>query len=279
MRLKALFILTFCMAFNLSQTSVSNAQKVNIMPNYLYELETIRPENDENGDFTIRLLSPGSVTGCYKINPAEIEIVDAGAAIYVKIEEGSIELQTEATYDQFGCQITSGQQFIDINFNKNDLADNKTGKIIITSKSIGKLFDIEVETDDHSVTLHSELKTGVRAPSDVIKRSIRHWFFPENTIILSANGMTTDPETAKKVKDLAEEQELKPMKTMFDDFKSPKDGLFYIDSENKFSEDLKENLTVPVGSISFDEQYFGANGPYTKSKKIGVFARKVGIND
>ncbi|NCT40374.1 MAG: hypothetical protein GW778_01765 [Alphaproteobacteria bacterium] len=282
MRLLTVLALTFCASLPFAALNRAQAEGVKMMPNYYYDINVVRPTdtaNAKDGDFSIRLTSPGAMTGCYKINPANIEIVDAGAVIFVKLEEGDVELEKTTNYGQFGCEMTSGSQYIDIPFNKDKLAQNNTDKITISSKTIGKLFDIKVETSEHKVTLETELKTGVRLPDSKKKKIIDHWFYPDNTIIVFANNMDKNPDILKQVKVVAGNRGLTPMNIELKGFEPSDEKLFFIDTKNIFSDAFDEKSTISIGHVTTSEEYHGANGPYIKKSKQAVFARKPNSKD
>ena len=279
MRLLAVFIFALTVLQLAPAGNQASAQGVALMPNYYYDISVIRPETPDDGDFTIRLTSPAAMTGCFKANAANVEMIDAGAVVFVKLEEGDIEIDRKTTYDQFGCDMSSGAQYTDLTFNKNTLEQNGTNKIAISSKSIGKLFDIDVVTYDNKIILDSELKTGVRLPQHEKEKTITHWFYPVNTVLVFANSLNKNPEMKKQINAVAASRGLTPLDMMLDGFKSPDKYLYFVDTKNVLGDTLNNKDTIVIGNITTSETYQGANGPYQKRAKQAVFVRRPTIKD
>lgn len=255
------------------------AHASNIMPNYYYDIRITRAPTHADGDFTIRLTSPSMVTGCVEISAPTIDIIDAGAVLYMTLEEGSVGTKEKKRYGQFDCDKSAAPSYAEITLNKNTLKENGTYKIDIKSKEAGRLFDIKVETDENSVTLHTELKTPVTPPNVEKKKILKHWFYPDNTIIVFAHGMDRDPDIRRKAANIAASRGLTPLDTFLDGFSSPTKQLFFVDSKNVLNETLGMDNTVTIGNITASETYMGAGGAYQKEKQQAVFAKRPSIHD
>ena len=282
MRLKSLLALTGLACFTLTGISPSHATEANLMPNYFYKIDVVRTDTAKNEDFKIRLTSPSAVTGCYEAKPATYEIVDAGAVLYVKLEESNLALNTKPSYGHFECSLNTGSAYTDIAFNTNQLTQNNTYKIEIKSDTVGKLFDVKVEPGDDKLTLHTELKTPVRLPASEMKKTHNFWYYPDNSVVLSTPGLGTNTDEMEKLKAFALGRGLTPMHETLDGFPAPLSNdkeLFYVDHKKLFQDNLKSDKPTIVGSISTTEQAFGPQGAYDKPKKVSVFARAIGVND
>jgi len=202
--------------------------------------------------------------------------------IYVKLEEGEINMNKKPSYGHFECQMTSGAAYTDIPFNKNDLIDNGVNKIEIKSKNAGKLFDIKIIPSDSKITLETELKTPVRVTEDEKKKKLHYWFYPKNTVVLSVHGMQRDPDSMAKLKTFALGRGLIPLHDTLDGFPMPKPDakeLFYIDNANLLKNVQDSEKPIVIGNISKTEQFEGPQGAYEKAKQVSVFARALSIND
>ena len=138
---------------------------VSVMPNYYYDLTVTRAPTHADGDFTIRLTSPSSVTGCMEVKAPTISVIDAGAVLYMTLEEGAVETTQGKRYSQHDCTLNAGPSYAEITLNKNKLQQNGTYKIDLKSKIAGRLFDVQISTDTDSVTLDSTLKMPTNNPS------------------------------------------------------------------------------------------------------------------
>ena len=255
------------------------ANAENVMPNYYYDISLTRAPTHADGDFTIRLTSPAAVTGCMEVEAPTIDVIDAEAVLYMTLEEGSVTAKQKKRYGQFDCDMMSGPSYAEITLNKNTIAENGTYKIDIKSKESGRLFDITVETDDNSVTLHTELKTLIPGPNYPAKQILKHWFYPENTIIVQAYGMDKDPDIKRKASVVAASRGLTPLDTFLDGFENPDKKLYFVDSKDILGDTLNMNNTITIGNITTSETYMGAGGAYQKEKKQAVFAKRPSIHD
>ena len=279
MRFLAVFILTLCAVQITFASKTVHAQGLKMMPNYYYEIDILRPVNGSPGDFIIRLDSPAAMTGCFSTNPADIEMIDAGAVMFVKLEEGDIEINKPTNYNQFGCEMNSGTQHIDLKLNKNDLEQSGTNKIAISNKNVGKLFDIELDIQDNKIIFDSELKSGARVSREKAEQTFTHWFYPVNTILVFANGMQKDPEIRKQAKIAAASRGFTELDIMLKGFESPDDYLYFVDTKNILGDTLDDRTPIVIGTITTSETYQGADGPYEKRSKQSVFARRPLPND
>lgn len=250
--------------------NISNA--VSVMPNYYYDLTVTRAPTHADGDFTIRLTSPSSVSGCMEVTAPTIDVVDEGAVLYMTLEEGYISTTQGKRYDQYDCKVNAGPSYAEITLNKNKLAQNGAYKIDLKSKAAGRLFEIKISTDEHSVTLDSTLKMPTQNPSHTKRQTIHHWFLPDNAVIISSQGMKKNAGIKEKVETLAKNRGLKPLTSIIPNFHNPADKLYFIDSQKALNENLGADNTITIGNITFSDKY-------KVQKKQAVFAKRPSIHE
>jgi len=218
--LAAIALLTSFMPSN----AIAQDGGVSLMPNYIYDISVQRTPQIEEEIFSIRLSSAASVSGCFKSKPADIEKIDAGAVIYVELKEGNIHLDKKPSYGQFECEMQSGGAHTDIPFDGDMLVKNGVNKIEIKNEDIGKLFDIEIESNNDKLILKSELKTGVRIPEEDKKKEMHYWFYPENTLVLYTPNLAREPDSLKQLQSFAISRGLTPMHEILESFPMPEAG-------------------------------------------------------
>ena len=255
--------------------NVSDA--ISVMPNYYYDLSITRAPTSADGDFTIRLTSPSSVTGCMEVTAPTIKTIDAGAVLYMTLEEGTVSATQGKRYGQHDCNLNAGPSYAEVTLNKNKIEKNGTYKIDIKSKSAGRLFDIKLSTDANSVTLDSTLKMPTSNPNHTTHQIMQHWFLPDDTIIVSSQNMKRNKDIKNKVKDLAQSRGLKPLGSILNGFNNPVDKLYYVDTQKALNETLKDGNAVPIGEITTADDFRGTNGAYKAQKKQTVFAKRPSI--
>lgn len=271
--LKTLTIVLFIGMF----ANISNA--ISVMPNYYYDLTVTRAATHADGDFTIRLTSPSSVTGCMEVTAPTISVIDAGAVLYMTLEEGSVTTTQGKRYGQYDCKVSAGPSYAEITLNKNKLKQNGTYKIDIKSKIAGRLFDVQISTDTNSVTLDSTLKMPTQNPSHTKHQIIQHWFLPDDTIIVSSQNMKRNTGIKSKVETLAESRGLKPLSSILSGFNNPANKLYFVDTQKALNENLEGGNTITIGDITMSEDFRGSNGTYQTQKKQAVFAKRPSIHE
>ena len=270
MRIVFGFLLALIVAF----PTPSKAQQA-LMSNFYYEIAVVRAPAYADGDFTIRLTSPSSVTGCLSIEKPEIEIVDAGAVLYMTLKGGTVELNRDKRYGQYGCDKNMGPNYAEVTLNKNKLEENGTYKIDLKGEEAGRIYDIKIETDENSVTLTAQMS--VNGTNINEEKIIQHWFLPDNTIILSSNNMTRNAEIKDKVKQVAEKRGFTPLEEIYESFKGPDDKLYYVDTKNSLKDTLGDTTPAIMGNIGMPEMHQGSKGAFTRKKVQAVYAKRPSI--
>ncbi len=283
MRFKSLPLITcmLCMLFvTLAPLKSANA---NIIRNYFYDISFVRNIEGKDGDFSIRLSSPESMTGCYAVEPVTYEVMDVGNLLYVKLQQGAeIYMQGKPSYGHGECKINSGNFHMDIPFNASTLIEKSTKKIHIQVVNVGTIFEIDIQPDDSKLTLHSKFKASINIPDFQKETQYHYWYYPENTVILKTHELDKDVKNIEKLKTFAQSRGLTPMHEALDGFPVPgsdNTALFYVDDKNTLKDIIDEKRPVVIGNISQAEEYIGAQGPYERQIKASIFARTLRMHD
>jgi len=265
--------------FILGVPKAAHAQdKIALAPNFHYNISTVRLDNAAPGDFTIRLTSAISVSGCYETTKPKIEMLNAGTIIFVTIEEGEIKLPESRQYGHHECSKSAAQPAIDLTFNKAQLMSSGTQKIDIKNKSVGKLFDVKLDISDNKATLHTKLEAlgGALAETKDAQKVMHHWFYPDNTYIIEFDHIEYTDDLPAKISTLAQSKNLTPLNEVLDGFKQPvanKGQVFVVGNGETFTEG---NI---LGQITQAEDRLGINGPEMAEREHNVFIRKPGLYD
>lgn len=255
------------------------AHASNLMPNHYYAISTVKAPGDADGDFLIRLTSPASMTGCLNIEKPEISIIDAGAVLYMTIEEGNVQMKEKKRYGQFDCDLKAGPSYAEIELNKYELEEKGTYKIDIKSKQSGRVFDIEVKTGDNFVELDTKLETTYAPPSVEREKVLKHWFYPDNTVIVFTHGMKQDEELARKAGNIAASKGLTPLDTILEGFENPEGKLYFVDTKDVLKDQLGKNNTITIGGIPKKENYYTASGSSQRETTQPVMTRRPSIHE
>jgi hypothetical protein len=249
-----------------------------------YQVEFVRLDGAEDGDVTLRVVSPGSVTGCIDVTPPKAEIKNTGRSIKIEITDGRLVADTDRTdYSQRGCAIKTGSASVDITLKREDLIANRINKIMMSSKKRGAFLTLDVQTDEEKAFFTADLldlaRMGLPYKNGVNKTV--YWFYPENTLVLFNSTIKMTDENVRKVIHFAKSKGLTPLPNILPDFrttKKNKDKLYFVDTDGIFSGQIDvPGTVVSLGQIELEEAFHGPHGIAPKTIKKSVFVKRPGL--
>jgi len=273
-----------------SQAQQSGTGLKTLIPNYIYLVTFLRLPDANPHDLTLRIVSPGTVSGCLNMKKAEITYKIIGHTIALDLTEAEVDVDRSTVRTaQYQCDLSSQTSMTDVTLNLDEVRNRKIDKISLKSKTVGKFVDVKLEIQDKYVKISSALdnicfgRRFLHRRKTEEENSFTFWFYPEQTLALSSNAldMTANKEALTKIKTLAREKGLTPLEEIFTDFTpSPynHDKVYVVDEKNLYRNDLKkQDDRVLIGNVTSAEVFTGPEGPYNKTIEKHVYARIPGI--
>ena len=185
-------------------------------------------------------------------------------------------------YAHFECNLAEQESAANIILSKQLLRDNNVKRIRFRAPGTVELF--EVKMDDNYIQLvpannrkPSTMRFRARKIND-INNPLKFWFYPENTVILSAEGMDKDVVLAGRVTELAARLGLAPLETTMPTHKSTHktgSGLYFVDTKSHYA-NAKGDL---LDYVQADYMKYGLDADEPAQKSVAVFIRKPGQYD
>lgn len=257
-----------------------------ILPNFYYYAGFVRKPGASADDLNMVIFSPASITGCLDIENPSIKTVKAGNTMRLKIIDGSIDVDRDTVrYFHYECSPQSGTSQMSMTFSKNQLREDGIEKFVVESEAIGPFSDMLLDIKETHVTIEATVRDLSRMglPVPVGASAIQtFWNYPENTmVVFSTSADLNDAETMAQAKSAVRKKGLSLLEDVLPGFRPDAKNankLYVVDTAGRFAEELAERDAVfEIGSIKEKELYFGANGPYDKSIKKSIFAKRPGL--
>lgn len=258
----------------------------NVISNTTFHTEFVRLPGAKEGDLTIRISSPGSVSGCLKMTQSSFESKSTGTTLKIELKPHRINIDEDTQYGLHRCKVSTASASADFTITRDELIANGTKKINISADSVGAFMRIKVdEIDQDKVLLTANPMDLARMGQDFLNEANKttYWFYPDNTVILFNPTLDIDGDVSKKVAKLSMVRGLQPLNSVLDGFKSTEENediLYFVDEHNIYAKQLAEPSGVTtIGEIEIAETYHGANGPYEKPIRKPIFARKPALTE
>jgi hypothetical protein len=249
-----------------------------------YQVEFVRLDGAEAGDVTLRVISPGTVTGCIDVTQPKAEVKKTGRSMKIEITDGRLVPDTDRTaYTQHGCAVKTGSASVDITLKREDLISDRINKIMLTSKKMGAFLTHDLKTDEEKAFFTADLldlaNMGLPYKNGVNKTV--YWFYPENTLVLFNSTIKMTDENVRKVILFAKGKGLTPLPNILPDFrttKKNKNKLYFVDSDGIFASQIDvPGTVVSLGQIELEDTFYGPEGAYQKTIKKSVFVKRPGL--
>lgn len=234
------------------------------------------------GQFNLHISVSQPSTSCIKFsNPSYTTTMTAGT-MEVVLGKRTVDKRNMPRYAHFECDLQTQESAADLPLSKELIRDNNISKIRFRGQGIIENYDVKL-TDEFVQLTPSQnkdpalMRFTVREVTNLIN-PLRLWFYPENTVILTAEGAHDDVVLAGELKSLAQRLGLEPLETMMPNFKSPRkkpDGFYFVDTKGRYPNANGELLDY----VQADVMKFGLEADEPAKENIAVFIRKPGQYD
>lgn len=238
-----------------------------------FTVQFIRREDDAYGMVNLRLEAPMTIQGCGSAYIPSVDVKQTGRAMEINIARPELIPGADMRYPHYECKITNGTPRVDVPISRNDLIAKRINRLKLKS---GTAFDTyDVVLGDNNIML-TPLTSNSFRPADR-ENALTHVFYPVNMVILRVPGGVQDKELPLKMDLLAKRHKLIPVDAPIPNAKQYQ--FYALDKDYNVMLPLKKEGITKLDTISIDDIFYGANGPYAVSRKADVFVTLPGEFD
>jgi len=234
------------------------------------------------GFFVLHITASEEISSCAKYGKMADQLEFKEGFVEINIGDYTVDMRDLPQYAHYQCDTKPQQPYTDIVLNKDLLRDKKIERIRFRKPS--GIESYKVTINDSFILLTPEVgKSSTCLGCKPAKNAnssnpLRFWFYPEGTVILSADNAGKDLVLSEQIKTLAESRGLVPLTSVMPHHVPPRstqDALYFIDKKGEFSEAKGELLDY----VQVDTMKFGLEADEPAKKDVGVFIRKPGQYD
>lgn len=249
-----------------------------VQPNYVL-IALQRDPRLPNDHFVLSMIVGNSFTSCAKVLNPKHSTEFMNDTMVVKVDKFSIDTRDMPKYAHYECNNAPQQPIANVSLSKQLLQDNGVKKIKFKTDKASVTYNVKM-TDEY-VQLVSDSRI---APDrlrfqplwvDGVSNTLKYWFYPENTVILSMDGASKDLALESSLKELARSKGLTPLDDMFPDHKHyrKKANMYYfVDKEGRYKNVSNELFDY----VQADAMKYGLEADEPIKKNVAVFIRKPG---
>jgi hypothetical protein len=250
-------------------------------PSKLYMSLLRRPDLPED-KVILHLALGDSYTGCPKLSDLQSRISISESVLSVAISDYRVDMRNLPQDPQ---QCSTRQQFpsMDIILGRDDLIEHGvTSARLQLSKGID-IYDIKV--DNEKIQIQPSVSTGGLSvnfqPQKLrnVANPLLHWFYPENTLILSIPDAGPKEDTKARIAGLAQKLGLTPLEEIYPDFRSPlivQDQYYYVDQKGDTALKIKPGEPAAIGTVTVPKTVYGLVADETVEDDLPVYAHRPG---
>jgi hypothetical protein len=231
----------------------------------------------------LHLALDDAYTGCPKLGDLAATTSIEQSSVSVVVSDYTVDMRRLPQYVQ---QCSTKQQYpsVDIVMSKDDLIGHGIANIRM---QMGKGIDIyDLSVDNEKMMLVPSQSSGGAAvsfrPQNIrnVQNPLMHWFYPENTLILTIPTLASDAETGQQIAAFAEKNGLTPLQHIYPDFHSPlvaRNHFYYVDTKGDIAAKIKPGNPGAIGMVSIMKPVYGLIADETAEEDAAVFARRPDI--
>ncbi len=237
------------------------------------------------GHFVLSMSAVKTFSSCVKIvNPRYATSFDDNGTMTISMGKFIVDARDMPRYAHYECNGTPQRASVNVNMSKELLQDNNVKKIKLKTGQSSENYTVKITND--FIQLLPETR---RNPKDInnrfrpmqasgVENALKLWFYPENTVILSADGSGKDLTLEKSLMDLARSKGLTPLTETMPEhasFRKQANHYYFIDKQGRY----KAGNGTLFDYIQADAMRYGLEADEPIKKNVAVFIRKPGIYD
>lgn len=240
-----------------------------------YLVKFLRNSGTGSNLFTMRLSSPGLVSGCARLTEPEVKIIRNGNRAKLEVTDSEVELKNDVPrYGSHDCQTETNSSYFDVELNRDELIDNNVTSISVKSKLHGQYSSDKIEVTKEKIVMDTTYPWGAER--------ITYWFYPSNTVILMAPAAKQDEDVKDLIANFAQTKGLIPLENTLNGYELPhsaKNFAYYTDPSGRITRGLNKDEKKVIGSITTYRPILSATGETSQAQNLDIIARLPGASD
>lgn len=235
------------------------------------------------GHFLLSMIGSQSFVSCMKVHAPKFSTeFNQSGIMTVKIEKFRVDKRDMPRYPHYECNTAPQQITMNVNLSKDLLQENNVKKIKFKMGKSSETYLVKVT--DHYVQLTPESRNYPQMlrirPLEVngVATTMKLWFYPENTVILSADGADKDITLEGRLLELASAKGLTPLGDVIPEhttFRKAAGHYYFVDKSARYRVGNGELFDY----IQADAMKYGLEADEPVKKNVAVFIRKPGQYD
>ncbi len=199
-------------------------------------------QNDPSGEAVLHLSTAVNLSGCPRVNPLRHDVQINDIYLDIVIKGYTIDFRDMPQAPQYACKQDAQYATADIPIDRTLIESNKIQKIRLR-------LDHGRGSDDYAVILNTNTMELIPQTQTIFKPmraprggqlALTHWYYPENTIILSAPSTPRGVRNAAVI-EFARQSGLTDLAGLFPDFTPPgrqNDLHYYVDQAGTLADKI-----------------------------------------
>ena len=234
------------------------------------------------GHFVLSMIAGNSFVSCLKVQNPKVTTEFVGGSMNIKLDKFAVDMRDMPQYAHYECNNAPQQPIANVNLSREQFLDNNVKKIKFRTDKATVTYNVKM-TDEY-VQLISESRNPpdrqrfVPLFVDGVSNTLKFWFYPENTVILSMVGASKDVALESRLMEMARSKGLTPLNEIFPDHKNYRtkpDLYYFVDKEGRYKNVNNELFDY----VQADAMKFGLEADEPVKKDVAVFIRKPGQYD
>ncbi len=247
-----------------------------------YGIYFIREPGTQPNEARLRISLPVSVVGCVSATPPKLRVIEEPPYLRATITPPVIKPNRTKNPGRKTCQNLANNLYVDLVLNRDAIKEHGIEKLSLRDGSTYDTFNIYLDEEKILLTGSSETFKPQKRPNK--PNPLEYWFYPENTVILSARNTGDYDETQlfPEIKKLANEQNLITMNAVMTEFEQDEDDknrYYFVDETGVLPKKIGDANNIAIGQIKLKQDYTGLGGDYNVTNSYEIYARKPGYYD
>lgn len=262
--------------------------RISLFPENWYEMSFFNNPRQSESIFTIRLFYHGVAAGCghmkdltsekdqkrYEFkNGISTDIVNGTLKVLIS-QPTLVESDEDPRYTNYDCDIQHNESYVDLKLSRDAMIRKKIKAIGIKNVKTGDFGDFDIDINKERFIFKG------KSPHGESWQTL--WFFPKNTVILSAPKASAGIDVKEQIKTFAAARGLVPMENVLDGYKLPVTAhnyMYFNDPRGVYANKLNEEQNdLVAGTITATKTYYGPNGPQEEPYTLELHARLQSLN-
>lgn len=233
--------------------------------------------------FVLRMSTQHPISGCPRASGLQHQVRFHGPYMDVNVMDFSLDMHNLPEAPQYDCPMSYQYPSAEIVLSRELLEHNRTSQIRFQSGDQTNYYDVRMNNQMVQLARAEETLPDrlIYRPMQVesVDNTLRHWFYPEGTLILSVPGAAPESNLRPALDRLARNHGLVPLESVLPGFRSPlliPHSHYYVDKNGTVSNMQGIDRGAPLGELTVETQIYGLAGDEYVQRRLPVSARLPG---